>query len=254
MDPLTLFALANGAVAAVKKGCQLYKDVKSAAGDVKAVLKDLDEQFHKNTAGKPVSAQQRQQFEEEKKRVTELGKMDSGDVYTEIGTHLGTYFENMAKIEALFDEEERKSKEVYTGTESIGKRALQRVLIRTKLQHMEAELREIMVYQCPPELGDLYTRVQAMCAEIKKEQAKAIAEKAVLDRIRKQKRDRKVLKMKTDIALLLSAIFMFFFILLVFDFVVQDRIEKYPQLGTSWIPKGELQRQYDALPKKYTGR
>ena len=27
MDPLTLFALANGAVAAVKKGCQLYKDI-----------------------------------------------------------------------------------------------------------------------------------------------------------------------------------------------------------------------------------
>ena len=46
MDPLTLFALANGAVAAVKKGCQLYKDIKGAAGDVKAVLKDLDEQFH----------------------------------------------------------------------------------------------------------------------------------------------------------------------------------------------------------------
>ena len=34
MDPLTLFALANGAVTAVKKGCQLYKDIKGAAGDV----------------------------------------------------------------------------------------------------------------------------------------------------------------------------------------------------------------------------
>ena len=47
MDPLTLFALANGAVQAVKKGCQLYKDIKGAAGDVKGVLKDLDNQFHK---------------------------------------------------------------------------------------------------------------------------------------------------------------------------------------------------------------
>ena len=33
MDPLTLFALANGAVQAIKKGCQLYKDIKGAAGD-----------------------------------------------------------------------------------------------------------------------------------------------------------------------------------------------------------------------------
>ena len=47
MDPLTLFALANGAVQAVKKGCQLYKDIKSDSGDIKGVIKDVDEQFHK---------------------------------------------------------------------------------------------------------------------------------------------------------------------------------------------------------------
>ena len=48
MDPLTLFALANGAVTAIKKGCQLYKDIKGAAGEVKSVLKDLDEQFDRD--------------------------------------------------------------------------------------------------------------------------------------------------------------------------------------------------------------
>ena len=48
MDPFTLFALANGAVAAVKKGCQLYKDIKGAAGDVRGVLDDLEKQFKKN--------------------------------------------------------------------------------------------------------------------------------------------------------------------------------------------------------------
>ena len=46
MDPLTLFALANGAVQAVKKGCELYKEIAGAAGDVKGVLKDLEEQFN----------------------------------------------------------------------------------------------------------------------------------------------------------------------------------------------------------------
>ena len=47
MDPFTLFALANGAVSAVKAGCQLYKDIKGAAGEVKGVLEDLDAQFAK---------------------------------------------------------------------------------------------------------------------------------------------------------------------------------------------------------------
>jgi hypothetical protein len=46
VDPLTLFALANGAVKLVKEGCKLYKDIKGAAGDIKDVLKDLDDQFH----------------------------------------------------------------------------------------------------------------------------------------------------------------------------------------------------------------
>jgi len=54
VDPLTLLAIANSAVVAVKKGCQLYKDIKNAAGDVSSILKDIDKQF----AGKKVSKEQ----------------------------------------------------------------------------------------------------------------------------------------------------------------------------------------------------
>ena len=86
MDPLTLFALANGAVAAVKKGCQLYKDIKGAAGDVKAVLKDLDEQFHGayEAKGKTPSTEAKKQFVEEKNRIIELNKRDgeTAGIYT----------------------------------------------------------------------------------------------------------------------------------------------------------------------------
>jgi len=49
MDPITLFALANGAVSAVKAGCKLYKDIKGAAGEVKEVLKDLTISFTNST-------------------------------------------------------------------------------------------------------------------------------------------------------------------------------------------------------------
>ena len=37
-------------------------------------------------------------------------------------------------------------------------------------------------------------------------------------------------------------------------FVIQDRIEKYPQLGNGIIPKTEAQRRYEAAPKRYVGR
>ena len=133
MDPITLFALANGAVAAVKKGCQLYKDIKGAAGDIRGVLKDLDEHFHINHKDKPATTTQRNAYIEEKNRVIELNKRDGDTVgiYTEIGNHLGTYYDNLNKCMAIFAEEERRSKEeLYEGDDSLGKRALQRVLMK----------------------------------------------------------------------------------------------------------------------------
>jgi hypothetical protein len=38
------------------------------------------------------------------------------------------------------------------------------------------------------------------------------------------------------------------------SWVVQDRIKKYPQYGTDWIPKSEAHRMADEKPKVYTGR
>ena len=66
MDPLTLFALANGAVKLVKEGCKLYKDIKGAAGDIQDVLKDLDDQFHRAYKDTPPTTAERNQYIEEK--------------------------------------------------------------------------------------------------------------------------------------------------------------------------------------------
>ena len=136
MDPITLFALANGAVSAVKAGCKLYKDIKGAAGDIRGVLKDLDEQFANNHRNKPATTTQRNAYIEEKNRVIELNKRD-GDttsIYTEIGNHLGTYYDNLNKCIAVFEEEERKARtKIYEGDDSLGKRALQRVLMKKQL-------------------------------------------------------------------------------------------------------------------------
>jgi hypothetical protein len=44
------------------------------------------------------------------------------------------------------------------------------------------------------------------------------------------------------------------FTMIIMWFVVQDRIEKYPQLGTEWFPKTDKQRRQEAMPKQYIGR
>jgi hypothetical protein len=258
VDPLTLFALANGAVAAVKKGCQLYKDIKGAAGDVKAVLKDLDEQF--NTAHppeKPASLEARNQFVQEKNRIIELNKRDgeTTGIYTELGEHLGAYYDNYYKCMAIFEEEEKHSQhEIYSGDASLGKRALQRVLMRKQLEQMGTELREIMVYQSPPELGALHTEVEEMMKIMGKQQKILVAQQMKDDHIRAVRKRRRMDAIWANAAWGIAAIVVAGAIGIMFAFVIQDRIEKYPQLGTGIIPKTERQRQLEAEPKRYVGR
>lgn len=241
MDPLTLFALANGAVKLVKEGCKLYKDIKGAAGDIKDVLKDLDDQFHIAHKDRPPTVAEQNQYIAEKNRVINLNKQDgeTANIYTQIGEQLGVYFDNLHKCHAIFEEEERRSKtEVYHGEDSIGKRALQRVLLKKQLEAMGAELREIMVYQSPPELGALWTEVEAMMQVVGKEQAGAIALEMQRDRANSRARAirRKKLKYKlwcwgiTSVAIL-------YLVWLVWS-IVQIRIEMQPELGRCLLPKG----------------
>jgi len=260
MDPLTLFMLANSAVAAVKQGCKLYKDIKSAAGEVKDVIKDLDDQFKKlHPPEKPPTVEQKAQFIQEKNKVVEMNKKANegahDGIYREIGDHLGTYYDNFYKCMAVFDEEERRAEnEVYTGDASLGKRALQRVLMRKQLEQMSVDLRELMVYQSPPELGALYTEVEAMMKHMGETQRVLIARQMKNQDIAKKRRKQRVERLRTEIAIGVAGLIFATCIGLTFVYVINDRIQKYPHLGTEWIPKTEEQRRLEAARKIWTGR
>lgn len=212
MDPLTLFALANGAVQAVKKGCQLYKDIKGAAGDVKGVLKDLDDQFAKlHPPDKPPTAAQIKNLNEKKAQVKELNKRseESTNIYTEIGDALGQYYDNYFKCLAVLEDEEKRSKtEVYTGGDSLAKRALKRVLMKKQLEQMGTELRELMIYQSPPELGALFTEVEAMTKELGKEQKVLVARELARANRRRQRMQKYQFELALGISVLISLLIM----------------------------------------------
>ena len=259
MDPITLFALANGAVSAVKAGCKLYKDIKGAAGEVKDVLKDLDSQFHKMYEGKPVPPEAKKQLQEEKSRVVELNKKANDGqhqgLYTEIGEHLGTYYDNFYKCMAIFEEEERRAKtEVYTGEASLGKRALQRVLMRKQLEQMSVDLRELMVYQSPPELGALYTEVEQMMKQMGKEQRVLIAQQMQNQEAQGRRRAARMKQLKEEFIIGILSIVVILTLGGSFAYVAYDRQQKYPQYGDGLFPKTEEQRRREALPQVYVGR
>jgi len=244
VDPLTLFALANGAVSAVKAGCKLYKDIKGAAGDVKDVLKDLDDQFNKRyPPNKPASVAEKNQYIQEKNRVIELNKKaNSGEevnIYTQIGEELGKYYDNYYRCQAIFEEEEKRSKtEAYHGDASLGKRALQRVLMRKQLEAMSTELREIMVYQSPPELGALWTEVNDMMVIMGKEQKAALA-----NEIRRHQAEarRKVIrkeKLQREAVVGVSILVAVFVVMFMFMYIIDLRQQRFPDLGNCAFPKG----------------
>ena len=230
MDPLTLLALANGAVAAIKKGCQLYKDIKSAAGDVKGVLDDLDKQFNKQHENKPATKEQRQQFEQKKKETRANIEKDPNDVMSVIGDQLGTFFDAMDKIEELFYEEEKKSKEVYTGDVSLSRRALQRVLIRSRLEQMEVELREQMIYHVPADLKDLWTRFQEMRGQIIQEQKVARLVREKEDAIKAARRRKRMEALSMEISLIVGIIMIFVIMGLLFTWIHFDKKKRWPEL------------------------
>lgn len=236
MDPFTLFALANGAVAAVKKGCQLYKDIKSAAGDVKGVLKDLDDQFNKAHQDKPASPEAKKQLIEEKNRVVELNKRggETTNIYSEIGEQLGVYYDNYFKCLAVLEQEEIKSKtEVYTGDSSLAKRALQRVLMQKQLEAMGTELRELMIYQSPPELGALFTDVEKMTKTLGAEQKILIAKQMQQDAIKAKRRAEMMRHYQLDIAAGVAFIVLMFVMMGLFMYISYDAQKRWPKLNTS---------------------
>ena len=257
MDPITLFALANTAVAAVKKGCQLYKDIKGAAGDVKAVLKDLDDQFHNNHKDKPATVAQKNAYIEEKNRVIELNKQqgETAGIYQELANYLGDFFDNMNKCMAVIEEEERKAREeIYEGDSSLGRRALQLVIMKKQLEQMKVELREMMVYQAPPELGALWTDVSEMMNTMGKQQKVLIARQMQKQAAQDARRAARMRQLTQDAWIGVIILVAIFVVSGMFMFVAYDRQRKYPQYGNEIFPKTERQRREEAEPQIYVGR
>lgn len=176
LDPVTIAAAFKAATTAIdlaKKGVKLYKEIKATAGDVTDVLKDLREQFHKIASPTP---EQKKQYNEEVKRVQEIANAHPAEVLNDVWDQLGTFVDKYDVMVKAYIASEVSAKTVYKGDMSLGRRALERLKLRHQLDTMLAEVREQMVYNSPPELGDLWTRFEKMWEQINAEQSAALAE------------------------------------------------------------------------------
>ena len=219
--------MANGCVAAIRKGCELYKDVKGTisaaqktAKEVTAIAEEVGGFFglfksKKKPTATPVATP--------KPKKSEPEVWDENKVVADLATNLGQFFKIQQQLADHIREEEEKSKNVYDPNQNIMESALNRELAKTQFEKLSKEIREIMVYQSPKELGNLYTRVNQMRVQIieEQEQARLAQEK----RIREAEwQRRKVISAIQDKAIYGVACLVFLlYLVLFFTLLVMDR-------------------------------
>jgi hypothetical protein len=135
VDPLTILAAAKLAASAIKQGCELYQSAKADGMEL----------------------------------VDAYGK--AKDVVADISGHLGNFFKAHEQLEKHVYEEELKTKKVRDPELSVNQEAFNRILAQKEIIRLETELREMMVYQAPKELGAIWSEFEVMRDRVKAERA-----------------------------------------------------------------------------------
>ena len=99
--------------------------------------------------------------------------IDETKVMADIVSQLTKLFRLEEQLATHIREAEEKSKNVYDPDSNLMEAALQRVLAQQQMAGLVVAVREMMVYQSPPEMGALYSKVFEMRDVIAAEQEAA---------------------------------------------------------------------------------
>lgn len=108
-----------------------------------------------------------------KKKKEKYVAVDETKVMADVVKQLTEFFKLQEQLAALIREEEEKSQTVYDPNANLMEAALNRVMALDQMAKLEVTIRETMVYQSPPEMGALYSKVFEMRDVISEEQEKA---------------------------------------------------------------------------------
>ena len=226
IDPVTIAAAYKACTTAIdlaKKGVELYKQIKSTSGDVSGVLKDLKEQYQKITSP---TKEQTKQYQEEVKKVQEVAKSTPDDVLNDIWSNLGNFIDQYEALAKIYIQSEAAAREVYRGELSLGRRALERIRLESKLNEMLAQVREQMVYNTPSELGSVWARFEKAWTDIQNEQAEALAvETRKLQAARWQRR-RAINRLKSRLVWIGAVVFVIVWAVGLMWLITQSAIQK----------------------------
>jgi len=118
--------------------------------------------------------------------------VDESKVMADVVSQLTEFFKLQEQLAAHIREEEEKSQTVYDPNANLMEAALKRVMAQDQMAALEVTIRETMVYQSPPEMGALYSKVFDMRSVIQEEQEKARLKEEAQERYKQwQRREEK---------------------------------------------------------------
>lgn len=185
--PLAILAAANAAVSAIQQGCELYKEYKGTVmkakktfDEVKGITKEVtsvwkfiwDKIFPKKKKDIPKIADLAlDSIDKPKKerKPPDYAQMDELSITIELIAQLKIFFGCMSQLQAKLAEAESKSMGSQ-GYEELMSSAIDIEYAMIEIQKLQVTIRETMVYQSPPELGDLYTKVVKRVGVIQEQQ------------------------------------------------------------------------------------
>jgi hypothetical protein len=130
------------------------------------------------------------------------------DVVQEISGHLGNFFKAHEQLEKHIHEEELKTKKARDPELSVNQEAFNRILAQKEMIRIETELREVLVYQAPKELGAIWSEFEVMRDRIKEERAEVQRQELYKQQAAKWRRA----KLKKQIQSQLTSIFAVLFV------------------------------------------
>jgi hypothetical protein len=122
------------------------------------------------------------------KKKEQFVAVDETQVMVDVVSQLTEFFKLQEQLAAHIREEEEKSQTVYDPDANLMEAALKRVMAMDQMAALEKTIRETMVYQSPPEMGALYSKVFEMRDIIGAEQEAARLVQEKRERIKRWQR------------------------------------------------------------------
>ena len=129
------------------------------------------------------------------------------DVVADISSHLGNFFKAHQQLEKHVHEEELKAKKVRDPELSVNQEAFNRILAKKEMIRLETELREMMVYQAPKELGAIWSEFEVMRDKIKSERTEIQRQELRKRQVIALRRAKIISKIKEQTTLILAVLF-----------------------------------------------